>query len=82
MNLSGLRNYWRQWWFGQASGDPSSEDGHQFPQLREFVYIDQRSVQSLLASTDSGRVAAEQTNRESNVNTSKHNANAGAGAGL
>ncbi|MFC4451099.1 DUF6414 family protein [Halorussus aquaticus] len=80
MNLSGLRNYWRQWWFGQASGDPSSEDGHQFPQLREFVYIDQRSVRSLLASTDSGRVAAEQTNRESNVNTSKHNANAGAGA--
>lgn len=81
MKLSGFRNYWRQWRFGQASGDSTSEEGQQFPQLREFVYIDQRSVRSLLASTDSGRVAAEQTDRESNINTSEHQANAGAGAG-
>lgn len=81
MRFSGIRNYWRYWRFGRASGEPSDDEGKQFPQLREFVYIDQRSVRSLLASTDSGRVAAEQTNRESNVNTKQYSANVGAGAG-
>jgi hypothetical protein len=81
MIFSRVRNYWRYWRFGRASGEPSDGEGKQFPQLREFVYIDQRSVRSLLASTDSGRVAAEQTNRESNINTKQHSANVGAGAG-
>jgi len=81
MNLSKIRNYWRYWRFGQVSGEPSEDEGKQFPQLREFVYIDQRSVRSLLASTDSGRVAAEQTDRESNVNTKQNSANVGAGSG-
>ena len=77
-----LRNYWRHWRFGQLIGEPTDDDeGRSFAKLREFVYIDQRSVQSLLASTDSGRVAAEQTARESNTNTSERNANAGAGTG-
>ncbi|ELZ88821.1 hypothetical protein C453_01120 [Haloferax elongans ATCC BAA-1513] len=81
MRFSRVRNYWRYWRFGRASGESSNDEGKQFPQLREFVYIDQRSVRSLLASTDSGRVAAEQTNRESNINTTQHSANLGAGAG-
>jgi len=81
MRFSGIRDYWRHWRFGQASGEPSNDEGQRFPNLREFVYIDQRSVRSLLASTDSGRVAAEQTDRESNLNTNNYQANAGAGAG-
>ena len=81
MNFSKIRNYWRYWRFGQVSGEPSEDEGKQFPQLREFVYIDQRSVRSLLASTDSGRVAAEQTDRESNVDTKQDSANVGADAG-
>jgi len=81
MRFSKIRNYWRYWRFGQASGEPSEDEGKQFPQLREFVYIDQRSVRSLLASTDAGRVAAEQTDRESNVDTKQNSANVGAGAG-
>lgn len=81
MRFSKVRNYWRYWRFGRASGEPSADEGKQFPQLREFVYIDQRSVRSLLASTDSGRVAAEQTDRESNINTKQHSANVGAGPG-
>ena len=81
MNFSKIRNYWRYWRFGQVSGEPSEDEGKQFPQLREFVYIDQRSVRSLLASTDSGRVAAEQTDRESNVDTKQNSANVGAGSG-
>lgn len=81
MNFSKIRNYWRYWRFGQVSGEPSEGEGKQFPQLREFVYIDQRSVRSLLASTDSGRVAAEQTDRESNVDTKQNSANVGAGSG-
>jgi hypothetical protein len=81
MNFSKIRNYWRYWRFGEVSGEPSEDEGKQFPQLREFVYIDQRSVRSLLASTDSGRVAAEQTDRETNVDTKQNSASVGAGSG-
>lgn len=81
MNFSKIRNYWRYWRFGEVSGEPSEDEGKQFPQLREFVYIDQRSVRSLLASTDSGRVAAEQTDRETNVETKQNSASVGAGSG-
>ncbi|MDB2253478.1 hypothetical protein PM033_17290 [Halorubrum ezzemoulense] len=81
MTFFRVPNYWRHWHFGQASGEPSTDEGKQFPQLREFVYIDQRSVRSLLASTDSGRVASEQTSRESNINTTQNSANLGTGAG-
>lgn len=81
MNFSNIRNNWGYWRSEQVSEEPAEDEGKQFPQLREFVYIDQRSVRSLLASTDSGRVAAEQTDRESNVDTKQNSANVGAGAG-
>ena len=83
--MKSLRNYWQRWGFGQTNSDPTDsgedEEARSFAKLREFVYIDQRSVQSLLASTGSGRVAAEQTARDIGMNTSERNANIGVGAG-
>jgi hypothetical protein len=83
MNFPTINGYleWRKQPVGKSSSDSSDEESQQFPQLREFVYIDQRSVRSLLASTDSGRITAEQTNRESNTSTNEHQANAGVSAG-
>lgn len=70
---------WSNWLFGHISGP--AEEGQSFPPLREFVYIDQRSVQSLLASTNSGRVAAEQRDREGNITESRKNASLTLNAG-
>lgn len=76
-----LRQYWRRSRFGNTPDDSTDDESQQFPKLREFVYIDQRSVRSLLASTDSGRIAAEQTAHETDVETSERYADAGIRAG-
>ncbi len=49
--------------------------------LREFVYLDEVSVYSLLASRQ-GALAAEYTNTQTNVSGSELSSNAGAGAGV
>lgn len=76
-----IRNYWPYWPFGQKSDIQSEKKRKEFPQLREFFYIDQQSVRRLLVSTDSGQVATEQTDTERSVNTKQNSANVGASAG-
>lgn len=72
-------NYWKYW---SSRQDSAAVDNSQpFSGVREFIYINGRSVRSLLASVGSGALPTEETERDASVRERQRNVGVGGSAG-
>ncbi|MCT9096970.1 hypothetical protein [Haloarchaeobius sp. HME9146] len=76
-----MMGYWKYWLFGQHTGESNSEQ-EGFGSLREFIYLDELSVRSLLASTGEGGIPVETSNKSLKEKTRQFGGGISADAGV
>ncbi|SEE94037.1 DUF6414 family protein [Jiangella alba] len=74
-------NRLKQWWRGRKAKDEEAPAPEPWYEMREFVYLDEVSVVSLLSSRE-GKVPSEFTDTSTNSSRAQLSANIGANAGF